>query len=189
MTLVMIGTLTFAVTSVLLFRRAIEEQHVRRRLSAVQDELRDLGYRNCALLRSEVFWTLDRSITAYCEMDTRVVLEVLRPVFTVDRQGRLEMDQRQQAIDEQLALPQHAEVAKLYDEAARLVMRHVLLRYLVLSMLTSATLVGLFGIWNCGRWVSRRILSDPLRSHMPAKPARAVGDGVAVSAGRSLYGG
>lgn len=189
MTLVMIGILTFAVTSVLLFRRAIEEEQLMWRLYAVRDELRDLGYRNRALLRSEVFWTLDRSITTYCEMDTRVLLEVLRPVFTFDRQGRREMDQRQQALDEQLALPQHAEVSKLYDEAARLVMRRVLLRYLVLSMLTAATLAGLFGIWNGGRWVSRRILSDPLRSDIPAKPARPMGDGVAVSAGRSPYGG
>lgn len=189
MTLIMIGTLTFAVTSVLLFRRAVEEQHVRRLLGAVQDELRDLGYRNRALLRSDVFWTLDRSITTYCEMDTGVILEVLRPVFTLDRQSRREMDQRQQVLDEQLALPQHAEVAKLYDEAARLVRQHVVLRHLVFSILTAATLVGLFGIWNCGRWVSRRILSDPLRSDVPAKPAREVGDGVAVSAGRSLYGG
>jgi hypothetical protein len=172
MTLVMIGILTFTATAAVLFRRAVEEERIMWRLDALRNALYELAYENRMLLRTDVFWTIERSIAAYCEMDTRVLLEVLRPVFTLDRQARLEMNLRQQALEEQLGLPQHAEVAKLYDEAAGLILRHLLLRHLFLSMMAAVTLVGVFGIWTCGRWVSRRIVSSPMGPDVSPKWAR-----------------
>jgi hypothetical protein len=85
------------------------------------------------------------------------------PVFALDREGRLDVEERHLALQRNLADPANADVAALYERSVTLMTRHLLLRHLFLTLVAAVTLVGLAGLYVFFVWSARRIVSGALQ--------------------------
>lgn len=164
MGLIAFGFLTVLATTLLAYRRRVEERAIRWQLYALRDELRDLAYSDRTLLAKPLFRQLDRNVTLHCATLGDFSLWGFAGGYAmsgkaVRRAVSASVKERQRVLSEELQRPENENIASIYHRSVSLVMRHLVWRHLFITIVSVGTLVGIALGYLSSRWIAERVVS------------------------------
>lgn len=140
MNLALLGTLAVITALVAMEWQRVLDREIRWDLYRLRDDLRMRAIEDRSLVGSELFWRLDRSLTGYCASLEELSLWVLLPIAVIKRR---EISADARTLQEELDAHATKDLANLYAESSRLLVRHLVVRHWPLVLLTLITVVGI----------------------------------------------
>jgi hypothetical protein len=143
-----------------LFWKATLEREIRWGLYQVRDNLRWAGIQNPELLKDSRFWELDDSLTLRCRYLHTLALWPMLVIARRVPRAELESVARQSILD---AGP----LSPFYEEEARLTMKHLRYRHLILGRLGLRWLAAHFGLASTSTAAEYLVTQTPgaLKTH------------------------
>lgn len=161
MILIAVGTITLLFSVVLFWRSTVEQRAIRWEMYATRDKLRRMALEDPGIRHSEVFTTLDRTITTQCRSFNQLSLWSALPVVAFADKRRA--NARQADFEAKLSQPQNEKLRPVHREVIGQFARHLLWRHVLICMLAGVTLVGIAGIYFAMKWLAGRLASDAIR--------------------------
>lgn len=142
MTFALVGVVAWLAALVVFWRRAVEERAIRWQLYRLRDDLRALAFNDPDLLDSEVFMTLDRTLTTRCARLEHFSAWTAMATLTLKRDSRRQVEGLQKDFITKLNQPKNAPMIPVYDASTSLLMRHLMWRHMFITGLSIVTLIG-----------------------------------------------